>query len=181
MTTLSHHSKVTPELQEQLDNASDRAAGGIVISKSTGNILLGMRSSQVEDPSTYGIFGGRFEDYESPEEAVEREIFEETGFPIFGTQLPLSVFYSKENDFAYHTQIAMAPNDFKSELNWEHDKAEWMSLEQVLAIPKDKIHHGLAKTLENPDVIAELKKITGHYLSNSLKEQANDSENNLSY
>jgi 8-oxo-dGTP pyrophosphatase MutT (NUDIX family) len=181
MTELKHKSEITPEFSSNVEQASDRAAGGLIISKSTGDILIALRSSEVENPETYGIFGGRFDDFESPEEALEREIFEETGYPIFGTYQQLSIFYSKDSDFAYHTHIAFAPDNFQAELNWEHDSAKWVSLEELTEMNKDKLHQGVAKLIENAAVMSELTIITNHYKSKLSKEHTNDQKNELYY
>ncbi|MAW98076.1 MAG: hypothetical protein CMN72_00135 [Sphingomonas sp.] len=178
---LRHSSQNTKDFNELVGNASDRAAGGLIISKSSGNILIAMRSSEVEHPDRLGIFGGRFDDYESPEEALEREIFEETGYPIFGPYKPLSISYDRESDFAYHTHIAFAPDDFEPDLNWEHTKAEWVSLDELVSKEPNQLHHGIAQLLQNEAVINELKSITNHYLNNMSKERSNDLDNEFSY
>ena len=178
---LRHTSQITPDFKNDVEAVSDRAAGGLVISKATGNILVAKRSDQVEHPNKMGIFGGRFDDFESPEEALEREIFEETGYPIFGTYQPLSIFHSPQDDFAYHTHIAFSPDDFSAELNWEHSEATWMTLDEVKAIPKEDLHHGIKALLDNSHVVKELESITQHYQQDLDKEQAVDQENQYSY
>jgi 8-oxo-dGTP pyrophosphatase MutT (NUDIX family) len=181
MAELKHKSEITPEFNSLIEKAKDRAAGGLIISKSTGDILIALRSSEVENPDTYGIFGGRFDDFELPEDALEREIFEETGYPIFGTYQQLSVFYSEEHDFVYHTHVAFAPDNFQAVLNWEHSSAEWVSLEELKKINKDKLHHGISKLIENKAVIKELTAITSYYKQKLNKEQTNDQKNEISY
>lgn len=175
---LLHSSQLTPNNKAEIDAASDRAAGALIISKSSGNILIAKRSSEVEHPNKMGIFGGRFDDFETPEEALEREIFEETGYPIFGQYKPLCIFHSPDDDFAYHTQIAFSPDDFEVNLNWEHTESMWISLEDLKTIPVDKLHHGIASLLENDAVINELHSITQHY---ALKDPSVEQERSHSY
>ncbi len=178
---LRHTSQSDADFIHSVQSVSDRAAGGLIIAKDTGNILIAKRSESVENPNKFGIFGGRFDDFETPDEALEREIFEETGYPIYGTYKPLGIFYSEKDDFAYHTHIAFAPTQFEPELNWEHTSAEWISLEALMQIPKEELHHGVSQLLDNIAVINELKSITEHYSNDLSAEPANDHENDLSY
>ena len=53
------------------------AAGCIFISKDTGRILLAHRSGRVLEPHTWGTWGGKVDEGESPTQAVVREIEEE--------------------------------------------------------------------------------------------------------
>jgi 8-oxo-dGTP pyrophosphatase MutT (NUDIX family) len=181
MKDFKHSSEISLNLRARIEGASDTAAGGLIISKSTGNILIALRSDSVEDPETYGIFGGRVDHFESPEEALEREIFEETGYPIFGTYQELGVLYSEDNDFSYHTHIAYSPTDFVPNLNWEHTKAEWVSLEALLDMDKNTLHYGVAALLDNKSAISDLTNITNHYLNKVNKEQANEQEIDNTY
>lgn len=176
--SIHHTSEITSRIRDNIENASDRAAGAIIVSKQSGKILIGERSDEVEHPNKLGIFGGRFDDFESPENALEREIFEETGYPIFGRYKPLSVYLSEDNAFVYHTHIAFAPTDFEPELNWEHADASWMSLEELKSIPKENLHHGIALLLDNTPSMTELTLITNHYMN---KEQSVKSEPSHSY
>ncbi len=172
MSELRHTSEITPVFADKIRNASFKAAFGLIISKETGNLLVALRSSEVASPNTYSIFGGQFDDYESPDEALEREIFEETGYPIFGTYKPLSIQYDSNNDAAFHTHIAFSPEDFEPQLNWEHDSAEWMSLEKLKEIPENMLHQGMLQLINNPLVFDEILKITQHYTQNMNKECA---------
>jgi len=181
MTKLLHYSKIPPNLSQEIETAKDRAAGGLIISKSSGNILLGLRSNEVESPNKYGVFGGRFDDFESPEEALEREIFEETGYPLFGGYKPLCVYYDEATQFAYHTQVALTDHDFSPELNWEHSEAKWLSLKEVLNIPEHDLHEGLALALSEPDVIKELTNITNHFKVKSFKNDSVEQDTDFSY
>ena len=55
-------------------------AGCIVISKSTHKFLFGCRSDEVQEPGTWGGFGGKVDGDDSPLETAKREFEEETGF-----------------------------------------------------------------------------------------------------
>jgi len=113
-------------------------AGGIFLAKNTGRYLLPYRSRQVNEPNTWGVWGGAIDDDESPEEAVKREIREETGFKG-NYQLKLLHVYTKGN-FKYSTYLIEVADEFEPVLNWETEKYSWFKLADF---PKDRIHFGL--------------------------------------
>jgi 8-oxo-dGTP pyrophosphatase MutT (NUDIX family)/spore germination cell wall hydrolase CwlJ-like protein len=103
----------------------EEAAGCIFVAKDTGRILLAHRSAKVEfEPNTWATWGGKIDNGESPKDAVEREIEEETGF---NGKYKISLLYVyKDGDFSYHNYLIAVPFEFQPELNWENNNAAWV-------------------------------------------------------
>lgn len=101
-----------------------RGAGAIVLAQDTGRILLAHRSAFVEQPFTWGGWGGAIDPNEDPKEAALREVREETGYTgeIVKT-IPLYVF--KKGSFRYFNFLIVVPREFKPRLNWESHDAGW--------------------------------------------------------
>lgn len=57
----------------------DQGAGVLPLAKSTGRILLSLRSPYVNEPNTWGIVGGAIDKNENPKTAALRELQEELG------------------------------------------------------------------------------------------------------
>lgn len=99
-------------------------AGCILMAKDTGRMLFAHRSGAVEQPGTWGIWGGAMDSGEDPVEAVKRELHEECGY--FGKIeeiVPLYVF--RKGTFTYHNFLTIIPSEFTPKLNWESQGYEW--------------------------------------------------------
>jgi len=103
----------------------DKAAGCIFIAKDTGRILLAHRSDRVDyEPNTWGTWGGKIDMDETPKQAVEREVEEETGF---NGRYNISLLYVyRDGDFKYNNCLVIVPFEFKPQLNWENDSSAWV-------------------------------------------------------
>jgi 8-oxo-dGTP pyrophosphatase MutT (NUDIX family) len=97
------------EFKRWLENDADHAetlsktgfwgkqgAGNIVVARSTGNILLPHRSRSVQEPNTWGVWGGAIDQDENPAEAAKRELQEEAGYSGNINIIPFSVFQSAQ-------------------------------------------------------------------------------------
>lgn len=103
------------------------AAGCIFIAKDTGRILLAHRSGRVDfEPHTWGTWGGKVDEGETPLQTVEREVEEETGFSGQYKVNHLWTFVDEEAGFQYHNYLVVVPHEFYPQLNWENDDAEWV-------------------------------------------------------
>lgn len=104
-----------------------RGAGAIVMARSSGRILLAHRSLAVEQPGTWGCWGGAIDRDEDPIAAVHRELQEEAGYEgaILETR-PLFVF-RKEN-FSYENFLIIIEDEFTPSLNWESQNAVWFDV-----------------------------------------------------
>ena len=124
----------------------DQGAGVLPICRSTGRILVAMRSEFVNEPNTWGIFGGAMDEGETPHEAAERELTEETGYNGKFQLIPAYIYVSPDKTFKYYNFIGIVEEEFAPEYDWETESSEWMTLEELMkAEPK---HFGLEKLLK---------------------------------
>ena len=116
--------------REEEDNTQreywgESAAGCIFVAKDTGRILIAHRSDRVDyEPETWGTWGGKIDMDESPKQAVEREVEEETGFTGQYKIHPLYTY--RDGTFAYHNYLVVVPFEFTPQLNWENDSSSWV-------------------------------------------------------
>jgi len=59
-----------------------RVVGAVIVNNEGNKILLGQRAATVSHPLKWEFFGGKVEPGESPEEALRREVLEETSLKI---------------------------------------------------------------------------------------------------
>lgn len=122
-----------------------RGAGCILYSRNTGRFLLPLRSGNVLEPYTWGVWGGAVDPGTEVEESVRREVVEETGFQGEVELVALCDFHDEDSGFRYHNFIGVIDDEFEVELNWESDDAQWFEQGQW----PDPLHYGLAYLLEN--------------------------------
>jgi 8-oxo-dGTP pyrophosphatase MutT (NUDIX family) len=103
-----------------------QAAGCIPMAKSTGRVMIVLRSSEVEQPHTWGNLGGAHHADERPVDAAQRELHEETGFAGSAQMVPLYVFQS--GTFRYCNFLAIVEDEFVPHLGWEADDYKWVDL-----------------------------------------------------
>ena len=104
-----------------------RAAGCIFLARSTDRILLAHRSDMVQEPNTFGTWGGALDGDETPIQGVAREVQEETEFYGDVEYVKLSVF-KHHSGFAYHNFLAVVNKQFTPQLNWETQDFKWVTL-----------------------------------------------------
>jgi 8-oxo-dGTP pyrophosphatase MutT (NUDIX family) len=139
---------------DTFDNSSgnafwgDQGAGVLTICTSTGKILIALRSQYVNEPGTWGIFGGMIDDKKemsNPELAAKREMQEETGLTSDFKVIPAYVY--KTDGFQYYNFIGLVDNEFKASLDWENEDSKWVTLDELKRIsPK---HFGLEALIKN--------------------------------
>lgn len=124
-------------------------AGGIVVSTNTSRILLGLRSSLVEQPHTWGGFGGAIDSSENSENAALREIKEETGLnsALITNVIKSYVFNHPKTGFRYTNYIVEVKDEFKPILNWENVDAQWFPVDSL----PDNLHFGLQSLLNSTE------------------------------
>jgi 8-oxo-dGTP pyrophosphatase MutT (NUDIX family) len=102
-----------------------QGAGAIIIAKDTGKILLPHRSLSVQEPNTWGTWGGAIDNDENPKTAAKREVEEEAGYSEYIEMIPLAVF--SKNTFKYYNFAALVENEFVPKLNWETQGYKWVN------------------------------------------------------
>lgn len=128
-------------------------AGCVVVSRSTGRILIGLRSQAVMEPGTWGTFGGAMDRGLTPELMALKELRQETGFTGAVELIPLYVFEAPAGSFRYFNFAAVVDDEFEPELNWEHSDAKWFELD---CLPNG-LHFGLQKVVESSESLAILR------------------------
>ncbi len=108
-----------------------RRAAGILYTDGK-KILLLKRSDEVNSPGKWAFVGGKVEDGEDWLTAAKRESEEEIG-TCQGAKI---AEFQVDNDFK--TFIFKVDKPFKCKLNKEHDKYEWVPLDEVTEY---KLHH----------------------------------------
>lgn len=136
----------------------DYGAGVLTICTTTGRILVALRSEYVNEPRTWGIFGGMIDDKKeqrNPEIAAKREMREETGMDKDFKVIPAYVY--KTDGFQYHNFIGLVDDEFKASLDWENEDSKWVTLDELKKLrPK---HFGLDALIKNSmDIIERYAK-----------------------
>jgi len=121
-----------------------QAAGCIFLALDTGKVCIAHRSYDVEQPGTWGTWGGAIDENEDPAAAVRREVEEEAGYHGEMKLIPLYVF-SHTSGFKYYNFLAVVPHEFKPILNWETQGSAWVTVGDW----PNPLHPGLAKLLSD--------------------------------
>jgi 8-oxo-dGTP pyrophosphatase MutT (NUDIX family) len=132
-----------------------QGAGAIILSNKTKRILLPFRSDHVQEPNTWGVWGGAIDDNESPKLSAEREIREEVGYDgRINQMIPLYVFKDRNSGFRYYNFLAIVDDEFKPNLNWETETYGWFDFNQI---PKNRLHFGLENLLNDGKSLETIK------------------------
>ena len=116
-------------------------AGVLVYCTTTKRFLLGLRSKLVNEPNTWGTFGGKIEDDADPKMAALRELKEETGY---NGNVDLQLFDVFESgNFKFYNFLGKVEKEFSPTLDWENENAEWFSLNKF----PQNLHFGLKRLL----------------------------------
>ena len=155
-------------------------AGILPICGSTGRILIALRSEDVMEPGTYGIWGGKIDlddEFDEGDEfdndiesAALREFNEETGYTNH-IDLHQAYIY-KDGKFEYHNFIGILSNEFEPILNWESESYSWLTLDELLRLePK---HFGLAKLLNDQQSMNIIKQYADTEINELFKFNKTD-------
>lgn len=132
-------------------NRVDFAAGVYPICLKTKKILLCKRGPNLEsEPNKWSNLGGKSNSYETPYENAAREFFEESGRYIPIKLIP-SYISEKKNGFKYYNFLGIVDYEFipltnkiTSDFEVEITDYKWLSLDEFLKFPKNKLHWGTA-------------------------------------
>lgn len=114
------------EHQRQLDKTGfwgAQGAGCLFAARSTRRFLVAHRSRHVEQPGTWGTWGGAIDRGEDPVEAVKREAREETGYTGEVFIEPMYVFV--KGTFRYSNFLCVVDDEFTPRLDWENQGFQW--------------------------------------------------------
>jgi 8-oxo-dGTP pyrophosphatase MutT (NUDIX family) len=149
-----------------------QGAGAIIMAKSTGRFLVPFRSAMVEQPNTWGVWGGAIDSGEDPKLAAKREVQEEAGYRGGDViMVPLYVFHDQKSGFKYYNFLAVIDDEFTPNLNWETENFEWVDFDKIRHL--EPLHFGLKALLQHSgnDIHKVVDKVKG-------SETINESDGN---
>jgi len=121
-----------------------RGAGCVVYARSTGRYLLQLRSSEVLQAGTWGVWGGAIDQGHSAEDCVLAELHQETGFEGIVDLHFLIDYVDEKSGFVYSNYLAVIDDEFEPRLNWEGEDFGWFEQGEW----PSPLHFGLAFLLE---------------------------------
>lgn len=126
------------------------AVGALIEHASSGKILLVKRADTSDYlPNIWEDLGGRMKQFEEPEDALRREVKEETGLEIEILK-PLAVFHDyrgeryAENEMILITYWCNAQSD-QVVLSDEHSAYQWVSADEALQLAE---HVGVRRDIQ---------------------------------
>lgn len=132
-------------------------AGILPFAKNTTRFLVALRSQDVMEGGTWGIWGGKM-DLENgeilPKDAALREFKEETDFNGHIKTIAAYIYNTPDGDFKYYNFIGVLDHEFKPRLNWESDDYKWLTYEELEKLPNK--HFGLLALLKKSKHIFEM-------------------------
>ena len=136
----------------------NQGAGGVFLAEDTGRILIQKRSPHVNEPNTWGTFGGKIDDGEDPKQAMEREIEEESSY--HGPKKVKLVYTFQDGKFKFHNYLITVPHEFEPKHSWETSDHAWVTLDDL----PSPLHFGFKSFLPH------LKRELGHKLAASASK-----------
>ncbi len=121
-------------------------AGCIVLAQSTGRFLLCKRSANVEEPHTWGTWGGAIEEGCTPQRTAADELFEETGYDRAMILEKLCEYRSPGGSFTFHNFLAIVPEEYEPWESHENEDHAWVEFGEW----PDDLHFGLEYLLSHP-------------------------------
>ena len=137
-----------------------QAAGCLFLAADTKRICIAHRSQQVEQPGTWGTWGGAIDAGEDPALAVKREVREEAGYDGPSKLVPLMVF-SHPSGFKYYNFLAIVAEEFVPTLDWETQGSDWFEFGQW----PQPLHPGLSGLLHDQASMTTIRKYVGNMWS----------------
>lgn len=148
-------------LSEEERKYYGKAGAGVLVVSPEGNLLVAKRGKNVEQPGQWSNIGGKVEEGETPREAAEVELREETGY--MGPITLLDAYTFKDKNFAYHNFIGIVGEEFAAEPNWETEEFRWLPLEEVGKL--SPLHFGLKALLSDKGSLETIRRAIGGQFS----------------
>jgi 8-oxo-dGTP pyrophosphatase MutT (NUDIX family) len=143
-----------------------KGAGCVFFAKSTKRFLLDHRTNNrvwVQEPGTWGSYGGAIDKNELPLDAVNREAREETGGKQKVLQfIPLLIF--RQDDFQYHNYLAVVATEFTPELTIESQGFKWCNYGDW----PQPLHFGLIALFNDPASNKIMRQLAGQAIESRL-------------
>lgn len=131
-------------------NDHTEGVGALIYALSTNRYLFLLRNKS-KHAGLWGIVGGKIESKETVINGLIREIREEIGLDYSKQKfIPLETFTSDNQQFAYHTFLAVVNEEFVPILNDEHRGYCWVKIEDH---PRP-LHPGLWRSF-NFDIVKQ--------------------------
>ena len=141
-----------------------QGAGCLILAADTGRLCFTFRSESVEQPHTYGTFGGAIDRGHTPEQTVRKEVSEESGYD--GRYLDLIPLYKFEvPNFKYHNFLAVIELEFDPIDTWESEGHAWVDYGNW---PKP-LHFGSIKLLNDGPSNEAIKNAIKKYAPHKAK------------
>jgi len=137
--TFDRLAKLILESTEPTNFWGKRGAGVLIFCKKTQRFLLGLRSPYVDQPNTWGLFGGAIDGKETANQAAIRELHEEIGYTGEVSLYTLDIY--RKGAFTFHNFIGIVPDEFKPRLDKETSSVRWFSLKDF----PEKLHFGMER------------------------------------
>jgi 8-oxo-dGTP pyrophosphatase MutT (NUDIX family) len=128
------------------------SAGALVYSRSTNRYLFLLRQGS-SYANNWGLAGGKMQPGESLESGLRRELGEELGPVEFERIVPIEKFTSDNQQFVFHTFLAVVEAEFTPILNQEHKGYCWVELADY---PRP-LHPGVWKTFGIEAVMSKVR------------------------
>lgn len=90
----------------------DIGAGILPICTTTKRILINHRSEDMNEPNTWGVWGGALDGGYSPEEGALKEFKEECGYDGDIKLIPAYIFQTKTKNFTYYNFLGLVETEF---------------------------------------------------------------------
>jgi tRNA nucleotidyltransferase/poly(A) polymerase/8-oxo-dGTP pyrophosphatase MutT (NUDIX family) len=137
----------------------DAGSGVLVVARDTQRILLGLRSEDVNEPNTWGNFGGaigisdsgELEEALPPEDNALKEMAEEIGYTGAIEMMPSFTYRSPE--FTYYNFIGVVDQESDvplNQFNWEVSRLQWFTLAEIMALPN--LHFGVSALMSQEEM-----------------------------
>lgn len=132
-----------------------QGAGCLFLAKDTGRFCIAHRSPNVEQPNTWGTWGGAIDSGENPKDAVQREVNEEAGYHGPLELIPLYVF-KHTSGFRYYNFLAVVETEFTPVMDWETQGFEWCKWGEW----PDPLHPGMTLLLKDPRSVSIMQDMS---------------------
>jgi 8-oxo-dGTP pyrophosphatase MutT (NUDIX family) len=131
--------KLHQEARKETGFWGRQGSGCLIYARETGKYLVQLRSEEVLQPGTWGVWGGAVDEGLTLEENALAELSQETGFKGDVDLHFLVDFIDEASGFRYRNYLAVVEEEFDPILNWEGEDAFWCDVDSW----PDPLHFGL--------------------------------------